>query len=98
MKLKDISETFEGDLKDPEFAQFYLEEALNDGFPNFLVALRQVVQAQKGMSALANEIEMGRESLYRSLSEEGNPQFVTVAKVIEALGLKFSIASATSSS
>lgn len=98
MKLKDISETFKDDLKDPEFAQFYLEEALNDGFPNFLVALRQVVQAQKGMSALANEIEMGRESLYRSLSEEGNPQFVTVAKVIEALGLKFSIASATSSS
>lgn len=94
MKLKDISETFEGDLQDPEFAQFYLEEALNDGFPNFLVALRQVVQAQKGMSALANEIEMGRESLYRSLSEEGNPQFVTVAKVIEALGLKLSIASA----
>lgn len=94
MKLKDISETFEGDLQDPEFAQFYLEEALNDGFPNFLVALRQVVQAQKGMSALASEIEMGRESLYRSLSEEGNPQFVTVAKVIEALGLKLSIASA----
>lgn len=94
MKLKDISETFEGDLQDPEFAQFYLEEALNDGFPNFLIALRQVVQAQKGMSALASEIEMGRESLYRSLSEEGNPQFVTVAKVIEALGLKLSIASA----
>lgn len=94
MKLKDISETFEGDLQDPEFAQFYLEEALNDGLPNFLVALRQVVQAQKGMSALASEIEMGRESLYRSLSEEGNPQFVTVAKVIEALGLKLSIASA----
>lgn len=94
MKLRDISETFEGDLQDPEFAQFYLEEALNDGFPNFLVALRQVVQAQKGMSALASEIEMGRESLYRSLSEEGNPQFVTVAKVIEALGLKLSIASA----
>lgn len=94
MKLKDISETFEADLQDSEFAQFYLEEALNDGFPNFLVALRQVVQAQKGMSALASEIEMGRESLYRSLSEEGNPQFVTVAKVIEALGLKLSIASA----
>jgi len=98
MKLKDISETFEEDLQDLEFAQLYLEEALNDGFPNFLMALRQVVQAQKGMSALANEIEMGRESLYRSLSEEGNPQFVTIAKVIEALGLKFSIASATSSS
>ena len=45
MKLKDISETFEKDLQDPEFVQMYLEEALNDGVPNFLLALRSVVQA-----------------------------------------------------
>ncbi|NJN37865.1 MAG: putative addiction module antidote protein [Acaryochloridaceae cyanobacterium CSU_3_4] len=97
MKLTDILETFEGDLQDPEFAQVYLEEALKDGFPNFLIALRHVVLARQGMNDLANEIEVGRESLYKSLSEEGNPPFVTIAKVIEALGLRLSIVPASAS-
>jgi probable addiction module antidote protein len=78
MKLKDISETFENDLQDPEFVQVYLEEALNDGVPNFLLALRHVVQAHKGMTAISLETNLGRESLYKTLSEAGNPNFATV--------------------
>lgn len=47
MKLRDISETFEADLQDPEFVQAYLEEALKDGMSNLLLALRHVIQANE---------------------------------------------------
>ena len=52
MKLIDITETFEKDLQDPEFIRFYLEEALNDGQANFLMALRQVIKANDGIGTL----------------------------------------------
>jgi probable addiction module antidote protein len=92
MKLKDISETFETDLRDPEFVQVYLEEALQDGVPNFLLALRYVVQANKGMTAIAQETDLGRESLYKTLSEAGNPNFATIEKILKSLGMKLTIA------
>ncbi|MEM9450071.1 MAG: addiction module antidote protein [Cyanobacteria bacterium P01_E01_bin.6] len=92
MKLIDITETFEQDLQDPEFVRFYLEEALNDEQANFLMALRQVIKANKGMTKIAADIDVGRESLYKSLSENGNPNFETVSKVLASLGMKFSIA------
>ena len=40
------------------------------------------------MSSIAESTGLGRESLYKSLSEDGNPEFATVLKVVEALGLK----------
>jgi probable addiction module antidote protein len=43
------------------------------------------------MSKIASDTELGRESLYKALSESGNPQFITINKIISALGLKFSI-------
>jgi probable addiction module antidote protein len=92
MKLKNISETFENDLQDPEFVQVYLEEALNDGAPNFLIALRNVVQVNKGMTAIARENDLGRESLYKTLSETGNPQFSTIEKVLKSIGMRLTIA------
>lgn len=95
MKLKNISETFENDLQDPEFVQAYLEEALNDGSPNFLIALRNVVQANKGMTVIAPETDLGRENLYKTLSETGNSQFATVEKVLKSIGMRLTIASET---
>lgn len=91
MKLKDISETFKADLQDPEFVQMYLEEALQDGLSNFLLALRYVVQANQGMSAIAQETDLGRESLYKTLAETGNPHFATIDKILKSLGLRLSI-------
>ncbi len=81
MKLKDISETFETDLQDPEFAQVYLEEALNDGGNNFLIALRNVVEANKHIAA---------EPLLGTTVIE-NLQFSSVEKILKALGLRLSI-------
>ena len=92
MKLLDITETFEQDLQHPEFVQIYLTEALDDGLSNFLMALRQVIKANDGMTKVAAEIGVGRESLYKSLSENGNPNFETIDKILATLGLKFSIA------
>jgi probable addiction module antidote protein len=91
MKLRDISETFESDLQNPEFMIGYLELALNEGLPTFLIALREVIQANGGMSTIAEKTDLGRESLYKTLSESGNPQFATIDKILHSLGLKFTI-------
>jgi probable addiction module antidote protein len=97
MTLRDIYETFETDLKDPEFVQVYLEEALQDGIPNFLMALRNVVQANKGMTAVARDTELGRENLYKALSEAGNPQFATIDKILKSLGMRLTVAGGSDS-
>jgi probable addiction module antidote protein len=95
MKLKDMHESLDGELTDPEYAALYLNDALHDGsVEEFLLALRNVVRANQGMSKIASDTELGRESLYKALSESGNPQFITINKIISALGLKFSIESA----
>jgi probable addiction module antidote protein len=43
------------------------------------------------MSEIAKQAGLSRESLYKALSSEGNPEFGTVLRVIHALGLRFSI-------
>ena len=63
-----------------------------EGSPEeFYVALRNVIKANQGTNQVAAETELGRESLYKTLSESGNPQFSTVSKIIGALGLQISI-------
>ena len=42
----------------------------------------------KGMTSVARECGVGRESLYKSLSANGNPELATVLKVLKALGLR----------
>ncbi len=80
-------------LKDPETAALYLEEILQDGdMELFKVALKNVASARLGsVKALADEANLGRESLYKSLSKSGNPKLETLNKVLSASGLRFSI-------
>lgn len=66
----------------------YLEAALEDGDPMLVTAALGDIARAKGMSELARATGLGRESLYKALSAEGNPEFATVLKVIRALGLK----------
>ncbi|MGL5873899.1 MAG: addiction module antidote protein [Xenococcaceae cyanobacterium] len=92
MKLKDIHDSLDRELTDPEYVAIYLEDALNQGSPEeFFQALRNVIRANQGMSKVASETDLGRESLYKALSETGNPQFTTVLKILSALGLKIAI-------
>ncbi len=66
----------------------YLEAALEDGDPALIVAALGDIARAKGMSQIARETGLGRQSLYKALSPDGNPEFSTVLKVVRALGLR----------
>ncbi|MDD2893925.1 MAG: putative addiction module antidote protein [Halothiobacillaceae bacterium] len=69
-----------------------LEEAGDD--PAFIAHALGVVARARGMSQLAKDTGLGRESLYKALSGEGNPSFATIIKVMKALGLKLQLKAA----
>jgi probable addiction module antidote protein len=77
-------------LKTEEDMVRYLEacmEEAGDDAAFIAKALGNIARA-KGMTQLAKETGLGRESLYKALSGEGNPSFATILKVVRALGLK----------
>ena len=75
-------------LDDEETIAEYITAALEDPNPDvFLTAVRDVARA-RGMAQLAKDTGLGRESLYKALSGEGNPSFATILKVMTALGIK----------
>lgn len=75
-------------LETPEDMAAYLEAALEEGDPALIVTVLGDIARSKGMTHIARETGLGRESLYKALSSEGNPEFGTVIKVIKALGLQ----------
>ena len=72
----------------------YLESALQDGDPQLIAAALGDIARAKGMSQVARDAGLGRESLYKSLSSSGNPELATVLKVISALGLELHVTAA----
>lgn len=66
----------------------YLEAALEDGDPKVIAAALGDIARAQGMAKTARRAGLGRESLYKALSPDGNPEFATVLKVVHALGLK----------
>jgi probable addiction module antidote protein len=81
--------------KDPKFAAEYLRLAWEESETQqeLLIALRHVAQA-RGMAAVAKKAGMGRESLYRALSANGNPTVATLLAVTKALGFKLTLEAA----
>ena len=65
----------------------FLEE---DGAEGFIDALGHLVR-KKGVTAIARSAGISRQNLYRTLTSDGNPNFITVNKVLEALGCKLTI-------
>lgn len=65
----------------------YLEAAFEDGDPRLIAAALGDVARSKGMTKIAREAGLGRESLYKALSPDGNPEFATVLQVLRAQGL-----------
>jgi probable addiction module antidote protein len=55
------------------------------------VALRTIADAVGGMAALAEKTGLSRETLYRTLSERGNPRLDTLAAILAAFGLRLSV-------
>lgn len=83
-------------LKDPKKAKAYLSVALDeyqeDGDAEaFLLALRNVAEAQGGLGKLASNTTLSRQNLYKTLSGNGNPRLTTLNKVLKALGYHLSI-------
>ncbi|MCY3802594.1 MAG: putative addiction module antidote protein [Chloroflexi bacterium] len=66
----------------------YLEAAFEDGDPGLIAAALGDVARARGMTRIAAKAGLGRESLYKALSPNGNPEFATVLKVMQALGLR----------
>ena len=75
-------------LETPEDMAAYLEAALEDGEPAIVVKALGAIARARGMTQIARDTGLRRESLYKALSPEGNPEFATVLKVVRALGLK----------
>lgn len=75
-------------LKTDEDMAAYLEAALEEGDAALVAAALGDIARAKGMTQLARDTGLGRESLYKALSASGNPEFATVMKVVAALGLK----------
>ena len=77
-------------LDDEEIIAEYLTAALDDPNPDvFLTAVRDVARA-RGMTQLAKDAGLGRESLYKALSPGAKPRYDTVMKLLHALGVKLS--------
>jgi probable addiction module antidote protein len=80
-------------LKTSEDIAAYLEVALEDGDPEMLkVALGNIARS-KGMAEVAEKAGIARQSLYRALSPKGNPELVTVARILKVLGLRLAVVS-----
>ncbi len=76
-------------LKDPEHSIAYLNVALADDDPRiFLIALRNVLEAQGGIAKCAKKAELNRESMYKTLSGDRDPYLSTVTKILHSIGIK----------
>ena len=69
----------------------YLEAAFEEGDASLVAAALGDIARAKGMTEVARRAGLGRESLYKSLSQEGNPELATIMKVMDALGLRFRV-------
>lgn len=93
MPIKSISEIDKITLNQPKVAAVYLSAVYSecledDNFEAFLIALRDLIQANQGMGSVAKSAGVGRQALYNMLSENGNPQLYKLSSVLKAVGLK----------
>lgn len=79
-------------LRDPGAALRYLDAALEERDKKvFLLALRDVARAQGGMVSLSRRASLNRENLYRALSRGGNPSFLGLGAILNALGFRLAV-------
>jgi len=80
------------DLQDLDRAADYLSAAIEQGERVFLLAVRDVVEAQGGIAKVAKATKLNRENLYDMLSKGGNPRLTSITSILNSLGfaVKFS--------
>lgn len=92
IKIKALSKFDAVDyLKTEKDIAAYLSAVLEDGDPALFVAAIGDIARAKGMTEIAKKSGVTRESLYRALKIEARPRYETVARVIQALGMKLSV-------
>jgi len=98
--MRRFEDTLMENLKDPQFASGFLDEAVEHGDPvYFRKALGQIIKAQGGISKAAREMKVNRANLSESLSDVGNPSFNSMFDLITHSGfrMKFTPAQGTGS-
>ena len=78
-------------LRDSKEAGAYLEAALREDLDGFLSALKDVAEAQGGMSRLAKAAKLNRAGVYRMFSKKGNPAFRNIMLLLDCLGYEVRI-------
>ncbi len=85
-------------LQDPEIASAYLNTALEDGDRrSFCLALKNVLDAQGGMTLFARKTKINRVSLHQMLSKKGNPGFDNILRLLQSAGVRFLVTANSSS-
>lgn len=74
-------------IKTPEDVILYLSTALEEGEPVDVINVIGAIARSKGMTKLAKEVGVSREALYTSLSEKGNPSFITIFNLLRSMGI-----------
>lgn len=78
--------------EDPELAIFYLNEAIQTKDPHALfVAIRNVINAHDGMTQMEKATGLKRQTLYKMLSDNGNPGWVSMCTVLDSLGFSIEL-------
>ncbi|HTD28978.1 MAG TPA: addiction module antidote protein [Xanthomonadaceae bacterium] len=78
-------------LASPEDIEAYLEAALEENDPAFFQKALGTVARAKGMQSVASRANATRAGLYKALSKDGNPEFATVYRVVQALGYRLAV-------
>ena len=94
MALKTIPYDIANYLNSEAMIQEYFSQVLADGDSDEIIRALGHIARARGMAQLSAETGLGRESLYKSLSEGSKPRFETILKVIRALGLGLTVQSA----
>ncbi len=78
-------------LDNEEMIFAYMNAAIEDGDPALVAAALGDIARARGMTHIAKMAGVSRESLYKALSVDGNPEFATIMKVMKAMGLHMTI-------
>jgi probable addiction module antidote protein len=78
-------------IETPEDVFLTLKVAAEENDPRFLLSVIGDIARSEGMVQLAQELNLDRKGLYKALSSDGNPSFITVSKVLDKLGFRLNI-------
>ena len=78
--------------ENPDYAQEFLNSILEDGEQGeLLIVLRQMTKAFGGVQDVAKKANLNPTQLYRTLSEEGNPELRSLSAILKAMGLRLAV-------